>query len=200
MFRSLLILNSKKFIKPISFPKHPIFLTHNFKKPNSIINSTNLKFSFYSTSAINTTAKKSPPLPRPLPELKNKTTQYIIFGLIGVGFWIGAIIASFNYQRLNSSTVQGSLFNLKYHPKSLELLGRNINFASSFSWIKGSINHLKGQVDFQYTVKGDKGKGTVHFHSIRDFHDHKWKIIEFTLTTEDGIIVPLNLDESLLNN
>jgi hypothetical protein len=44
------------------------------------------------------------------------------------------------------------------------------------------------------------GKGTVHFRSIRDLHDREWKITEFTLTTEDGIIVPLSLDESLLNS
>ncbi|CAG8471269.1 12575_t:CDS:2 [Funneliformis caledonium] len=153
--------------------------------------------SFYSTTTINTTTKvkKAQASQRPLPELKNKTGQYIIFGIIGVGFWIGAIIASFNYQRLNSSIVQGSLFNLKYHPKAIELLGKNINFVSSFPWIKGNINHLKGQINFQYTVKGDKGKGIIHFHSIRDVQDRKWKVIKFTLTTEDGKVVPLDLDE-----
>ncbi|CAB4401131.1 unnamed protein product [Rhizophagus irregularis] len=196
MVRSLLI-SSQKLVKPIS--RHTVFPANNLMRQNPIINSTRLKI-FYSTTAINTTTKKSQPLPRPLPEIKNNTTQYVIFGIIGVSFWVGAIIASFNYQRLNSSTVQGSLFNLKYHPKALELLGKNINFTSGLPWIKGSINHLKGKVDFQYTVKGDKGKGSVHFRSIRDLHDREWKITEFTLTTEDGIIVPLNLDESLLNS
>lgn len=153
MVRSLLI-SSQKLVKPIS--RHTVFPANNLKRQNPIINSTRLKI-FYSTTAINTTTKKSQPLPRPLPEIKNNTTQYVIFGIIGVSFWVGAIIASFNYQRLNSSTVQGSLFNLKYHPKALELLGKNINFTSGLPWIKGSINHLKGKVDFQYTVKGDKG-------------------------------------------
>src|SRR3954453_19843888 len=107
MFR---FLGSQKLIKPISF-SHSIFLKHNLKKSSSSIQSTNLKFpllsSFYSTVTTNTTSKKPQSLPRPLPEFKNKTAQYIIFGIIGVSFWIGAIITSFNYQRLNSSTVQG---------------------------------------------------------------------------------------------
>jgi hypothetical protein len=162
MVRSLLFLSFQKLIKPISF-SHSVFPRHNSKKSSFRIQPTNIKFSlFSSTTTANKTSKKPQSLPRPLPEFKNKTTQYIIFGIIGVSFWIGAIITSFNYQRLNSSTVQGSLFNLKYHPEALELLGKNINFVSSFPWIKGSINHLKGQVNFQYTVKGDKGEYKIY--------------------------------------
>ena len=147
--RLLSILRSQKLINP---SKCSIFLKSNLKQSDLIIHSRILRFSFsssfYSTTPINTTIEKTRAPQKPLPELKNQTTQYIIFGIIGVGFWIGAIIASFNYQRLNSSTVQGSLFNLKYHPKALELLGKNINFVSSFPWIEGNINHLKGQINF----------------------------------------------------
>ncbi|CAG8496740.1 651_t:CDS:1 [Diversispora eburnea] len=94
---------------------------------------------------------------RPLPVIKSKVPQFIIYGIIGVSLWTISITLSFNYQRLNSSTVQGSLFNVKHDSNSVELLGNNINFSSKYPWVSGSINNLKGIADIKYSIKGDKG-------------------------------------------
>lgn len=95
---------------------------------------------------------------RPLPVVKSKVPQFIIYGFIGVSLWTISIALSFNYQRLNSDAVQKSLFHLKYFSNSTELLGNNISLSSRYQWISGSINNMKGVADIKYSVKGDKGE------------------------------------------
>jgi len=135
--------------------------------------------------------------PRPLPEIVNKTPRYLAYGILGTSIWAVVIALSFNHQRMNSSTVQGSLFNVRYNPNTREVLGDRIDFTSSWPWISGTINHLKGRINIKYDVKGDKGKGVVHFHTIRPTHDSQWKVLEFTVTTEDGRVVPLTIDHGV---
>ncbi|RIB09246.1 cytochrome oxidase assembly protein 1, partial [Gigaspora rosea] len=133
---------------------------------------------------------------RSLPEISSKKPRYITYGIIGISLWATAIALSFNYQRINSRTVLGSLSNVKHHPKAIQHLGQNINFTAPhwwpFPWVSGNINQLKGVVDFKYWVEGNDGKGSVRFHSIRSLKDGgKWNVMEFTLTTEDGKIISL---------
>ncbi|CAG8668712.1 9210_t:CDS:2 [Acaulospora morrowiae] len=159
---------------------------------------SNSHFPVRFSTVVTTLKKNSPKIKlRPLPVIKSKAPRFMVYGVLGASFWIISITLSFNHQRANSSTVQGSLFNVRYHPKSIELLGNNINFSSSNPWISGSINHLKGVVNFRYSVKGDNGKGIVRFHSIRTTNDEKWRVLEFSLTTEDGTIISLKDDENL---
>ncbi|CAG8498841.1 10183_t:CDS:2 [Paraglomus occultum] len=127
--------------------------------------------------------------PRPLPEIKNNTPKYIAFGLVGVSFWAAFITIAFNHQRQASSIVKNSIFHVRYDQEAKEVLGDNIDFASSWPWISGSVNHLKGKINISYDVKGSKGKGRVHFHSVRRGYDQRWEVLEFSLTSEDGRIV-----------
>ncbi|CAG8686105.1 7694_t:CDS:2, partial [Scutellospora calospora] len=212
MILNLRIFSRLNFTNIIAIPsschdiKHiPIILNKSYSSSRL----KNINHRFFSTpvttSPLTTSEKKRITTKikiRPLPEITSKTPRYITYGIIGISFWATAIALSFNYQRINSSTVQGSLFDVKHNPKAIQHLGKNINFSApqwwpfpsewTFPWISGDINHLKGVVDFKYWVKGNDGKGIVRFYSIRQLKDGgKWKIVEFTLTTEDGKVISL---------
>ncbi|KAF0437819.1 DUF1783-domain-containing protein [Gigaspora margarita] len=204
-------LNFSKFTKITSY--NTIIPSIQFKPINLNIpyhySSLNIHHRFFSTpvtTPITATPEKKPNTTkikiRSLPEISSKTPRYIAYGIIGISLWATAITLSFNYQRINSSTVQGSLSNVKHHPKAIQHLGQNINFTAphwwpfpsqwTFPWVSGNINQLKGVVNFKYWVEGNDGKGIVRFHSIRSLKDGgKWNVMEFTLTTEDGKIISL---------
>ncbi|CAG8761676.1 10187_t:CDS:1, partial [Dentiscutata heterogama] len=160
----------------ITSPYHGIIPSIQFKPINLNIpyrySSLNIHHRFFSTPVTTpitaTPEKKSNTTTkikiRSLPEISSKTPRYIAYGIIGISFWATAIALSFNYQRINSSTVQGSLSNVKHHPKAIQYLGQNINFTApqwwpfpsqwTFPWVSGNINQLKGIVNFKYWVEG----------------------------------------------
>ncbi|KAG9287952.1 hypothetical protein G9A89_017547 [Geosiphon pyriformis] len=129
--------------------------------------------------------------PRPLPNPPSRT-RYFVYATLGISAWIVAIAVAWNHERQSTSAIQGSLFNLRYNSEVRHILGENIGFASSWPWISGKVNNLKGRIDARYRVKGDKGTGIVHFHSIRRNAGKEWEVIDFSLTTEDGHIIPID--------
>ncbi|RUS20644.1 hypothetical protein BC938DRAFT_475524 [Jimgerdemannia flammicorona] len=135
-----------------------------------------------------TTATATAPSPqtRPLPRTtSNRTPLLVALGVVGVGAWIGGIALATNYQRLSSSVVHGTLFTVRYDPCVKELLGEHVDYADSWPWISGSVNHLQGKIDITFTVKGDKGKrAEVHFASRR--RRQEWVTLDFSVKTQDG--------------
>ncbi|CAG8455032.1 3095_t:CDS:10 [Ambispora leptoticha] len=127
-----------------------------------------------------------------LPTLVTKT-RYIIYGALGVTVWIVAVAVAWNHERQSTSAIQGCMFNVRYSEEARAVLGDTINFASAWPWISGTINHLKGRINVWFRVKGEKGKGTVHFHSIRRGHGQNWQVVDFSLTTDDdGRVISLS--------
>ncbi|KAF9585170.1 hypothetical protein BGW38_003608 [Lunasporangiospora selenospora] len=124
-----------------------------------------------------------------LPKIVNRTPFYVALGLVGLGFWVGSIAVLANHQRQGTSIVRGTLFNVKYDTKARELLGEDIDFVNpKWPWISGTIAHLKGRVDIEYQVRGEKAEGRVHFVAIRPVR--KWITADFTLTMPDGTVAP----------
>lgn len=96
--------------------------------------------------------------PRALPQVAPRRTPLLVgAGIVGVSLWIGGLSYAMNYQRQSSSVVHGTMFTVRYDPRVQELLGGNIGYADSWAWIDGSVNHLKGQVDIKFEIKGDNG-------------------------------------------
>lgn len=53
-------------------------------------------------------------------------------------------------------------FTVRYDPRVRELLRDNMGYADSWAWIDGSVNHLKGQVNIKFDIKGSNGKKVKH--------------------------------------
>lgn len=99
---------------------------------------------------------------RPLPVASStRTPTLVALGVAGVGLWVGVIALATNYQRQSSSVVHGTLFTVRYDPRVRELLGDGVDYADSWPWIAGSVNHLQGKINIKFTVKGNKGKEIV---------------------------------------
>ncbi|CAH1761102.1 7659_t:CDS:2 [Entrophospora sp. SA101] len=131
--------------------------------------------------------------PKPLPQLEKEKAKRVFYGVVGVSMWIVATVCFFNYERVNNNIIQTSLLHIKKNPLAIETLGNNIGFSSSWPWVIGKVNILKGKVDVKYSVKGNKAKGKIHFRAIRIPLERNWKVLEFSLTKDNGEVVLLKL-------
>ncbi|KAG9070914.1 hypothetical protein KI688_008457 [Linnemannia hyalina] len=123
-----------------------------------------------------------------LPNVASRTPVFILAGILGLAFWAGSIAVAANHQRQGTSIVRGTLFNVKFDTKAQELLGDKIDFVNpSWPWISGTVAHLKGRVDIEFQVRGDKAEGRVHFVAVRPAK--QWITTDFTLTMPDGTCV-----------
>ncbi|KAF9317032.1 hypothetical protein BG003_001306 [Podila horticola] len=192
--------HSSTFIRPCS---HTI---HTISKPNSLLALRTYSSSSSSSSSstfINNPAFKSPSSINQsqhspsfktqtanLPSVRSRTPLFILLGVLGVGFWAGSIAVAANHQRQGTSIVRGTLFNVKFDTKAQELLGDDIDFTNKgWPWISGTVAHLKGRVDIEFQVRGDKAEGRVHFVAVRPLK--QWITTDFTLTMPDGTCVVL---------
>lgn len=95
-------------------------------------------------------------LPKPPPPSKKRW----LWTGVGVGavVWVVGLGAALNHQRLSSSVVHGTLFMVRYDPRVIALIGDHVDYADSWPWISGTVNHLKGKIDIGFDVKGSTGK------------------------------------------
>ncbi|KAJ9054266.1 hypothetical protein DSO57_1016574 [Entomophthora muscae] len=133
---------------------------------------------------------------RELPEIKDNRKRNVLLALGGVMFWAGVLAVSFNYQKQNTSIVKATLFAAKYNKQAIALLGSDIDFTSSWPWIHGEINHMKGRIDFSYSIKGSKGTGKLVFKSFR--RSTEWTPQVFDVHFDEAV-VSLLPDQSSLN-
>lgn len=96
---------------------------------------------------------------RELPKSTATSRKQRVVGGIVVGsvLWATVLAVSMNYQRTSSSVVNGTLFTVRYDPQVQELLGDKVDYADSWPWVSGSVNHLKGKVDISFDVSGSTG-------------------------------------------
>jgi cytochrome c oxidase assembly factor 1 len=97
-------------------------------------------------------------LPKPPPPSRKR---WIWTGAaVGAVVWVVGLGAALNHQRLSSSVVHGTLFMVRYDPRVIALLGDHVDYASSWPWISGTVNHLKGKINIGFEVKGSTGTTT----------------------------------------
>ncbi|KAI9502819.1 cytochrome oxidase assembly protein 1, partial [Coemansia spiralis] len=94
---------------------------------------------------------------RELPGPKSHKREVAIFVAVAAVTWgLGSVVA-FNYQRMTSTPVTAALFTARHNDEVREKFGGQLNFTSTFPWISGDISHLKGVVEIEFDVVGDKG-------------------------------------------
>jgi hypothetical protein len=105
-------------------------------------------------------ASKTVVVERELPKPPPPSRKRWLWTGIGVGalVWAVGLGAALNHQRLSSSVVHGTLFTVRYDPRVIALVGDKIDYADSWPWISGTVNHLKGKIDIAFDVKGSTGK------------------------------------------
>ncbi|KAJ1965717.1 cytochrome oxidase assembly protein 1 [Dipsacomyces acuminosporus] len=126
---------------------------------------------------------------RDLPGPKSHKKEIGIFIAVAAVTWgLGTIIA-FNYQRMTSTPVTAALFTARHNKQVREVFGSQLNFASSFPWISGDISHLKGFVNVEFDVVGDKGvAGRLVLKSRRAGKQNgEWQTQDFYVSTPDGL-------------
>lgn len=104
-------------------------------------------------------ASKTVVVERELPKPPPPSRKRWIWTGVGVGavFWAVGLGAALNHQRLSSSVVHGTLFMVRYDPRVIALVGDRVDYADSWPWISGTVNHLKGKIDIAFDVKGSTG-------------------------------------------
>ncbi|KAI7829106.1 cytochrome oxidase assembly protein 1, partial [Kickxella alabastrina] len=112
---------------------------------------------------------------------KSRKREVGIFIAVAAVTWgLGTVIA-FNYQRMTSTPVTAALFTARHNEEIRRELGSQLNFNSAFPWISGDISHLKGFVEVEFDVVGDKGVvGHLVLKSRRvGKQNGEWETVEF---------------------
>lgn len=97
-----------------------------------------------------------------------------------------ASVAIFNYQKLSSPVIAGTLYALRTSPLAREYLGDEVSFAANIPWISGGMNQVKGRIDVSFRVKGTRASGTMRFVSRRPSPRGVFETDEWSLTTDEG--------------
>ncbi|KAH6850957.1 cytochrome oxidase complex assembly protein 1-domain-containing protein [Chaetomium sp. MPI-CAGE-AT-0009] len=128
---------------------------------------------------------------RELPSLEQTTFRWSrtlpLFGAV----LIIASISIFNYQKLSSPVVGATLYALRTSDKARAHLGDEIYFAQQIPWISGEMNQLHGRIDITFRVKGTRGGGVMKFTSSRPSPRGMFETTEWSLQTDDGVVIDL---------
>lgn len=122
-------------------------------------------------------------LPDPFKE-KRKNRMYFWVYAIGITA-LCAII--FNYEKSSSPIVNSVLYCLRRSEQGKKYLGSNIGFKSSWPWILGPLNTVKGNIDIEFDVKGDLQTGKLHLKASRSS-----KLVPFDLEAFELVINDAN--------
>jgi cytochrome c oxidase assembly factor 1 len=94
--------------------------------------------------------------------------------------------AIFNYQKMSSPIVSGTLYALRTSSKAREYLGDEIYFKHQIPLIHGEMNQLHGRINIYFSVKGTKDTAVMRFASFRPTARGMFETTEWSLETSDG--------------
>lgn len=116
-------------------------------------------------------------------------------------FWVYAVGVTvscaliFNYEKTRSPIVNSVLYCLRRSDQAKARLGPNIGFKSSWPWVWGTLNTVKGDIDIEFDVSGDSGSGKLKLKANRTAKFVPFEIEHFILET-NGESVDLLKDTS----
>lgn len=143
-----------------------------------------LKRRLYST--VETMPKRRVVVDRELPDVLGSKRK----GRLGFALFAATMAASLygmaKYENANSPIVSSTLYTLRRSDLAREYLGDNIRFRSTMPWVTGSAGIAQAHVDFSYFASGSKGEARVHFEATRIPHEHRFQVIDWSITPVDG--------------
>ncbi|KAH6640745.1 cytochrome oxidase complex assembly protein 1-domain-containing protein [Chaetomium tenue] len=128
---------------------------------------------------------------RELPSLEQTTFRWSRTLPLFAAALIIASISIFNYQKLSSPVVGATLYALRTSEKARAHLGDEIYFAQQIPWISGEMNQLHGRIDITFRVKGTRAGGVMRFTSFRPSPRGMFETTEWSLETDDGVVIDL---------
>lgn len=150
-----------------------------------------------------TSADYKPPITvdRELPDpFAKRRTNRRYFVVYAIGITVSCAII-FNYEKSLSPIITSTLYFLRRSQESIDLLGKDIDFSSSWPWISGELNTVKGRIDIKFNVKGSLGTGVVKLNATRESKLHPFDVHLFVLEVDgnDGTkkIVDLTKDPNV---
>lgn len=118
-------------------------------------------------------------------------------------FWVYAVGVTvlcaliFNYEKTRSPIVNSVLYCLRRSEAAKSELGANIGFQSSWPWIWGTLNTVKGNIDIEFDVAGDKNSGKLKLKASRTGKFVPFDVENFSLEVTDGTTVDLKNDPTM---
>ena len=118
-------------------------------------------------------------------------------------FWVYAVGVTllcaliFNYEKTRSPIINSVLYCLRRSDVAKAELGPNIGFQSSWPWIWGPLNTVRGDIDVVFGVRGDSGAGKLRLKASRTLKLVPFDVHHFTLETADGTVLDLMKDPTL---
>ena len=118
-------------------------------------------------------------------------------------FWVYAVGVTllcaliFNYEKTRSPIINSVLYCLRRSDVAKAELGPNIGFQSSWPWIWGPLNTVRGDIDVVFGVRGDSGAGKLRLKASRTLKLVPFHVHHFTLETADGTVLDLMKDPTL---
>lgn len=113
---------------------------------------------------------------------KKTNRRYLVVYTIGLAAMLAMI---FNYEKTGSPIITSTLYFVRRSKIANERLGDGIDFSSSWPWIKGPLNTVRGNIDIEFNVKGDKGNGTLKLKATRESKMDPFDIHHFVLDIKD---------------
>jgi hypothetical protein len=89
---------------------------------------------------------------------------------------------NFNSQKTNSHLFKALILQMRQDDKILDLLGE----VELRGKVNGHVNHIKGDADLSFNVKGSKQDGHVHFVGTRYKNTECWVSSKYTVSANDG--------------
>lgn len=114
-------------------------------------------------------------------------------------FWVYAVGVTvlcaliFNYEKTRSPIVNSVLYCLRRSEKAKAQLGPNIGFQSSWPWIWGTLNTVKGNIDIEFDVSGDTQSGKLRLKANRTAKFVPFDIEHFVLEVNDEARTSIDL-------
>lgn len=129
------------------------------------------------------------------PRPKERMQSILTFLVFAAGM-TAACLGIFNYEKVSSPIMNATMYFLRRSDHARELLGNKIRYDGLFPWIYGEVNTMKGIVDCETSICGDKGAALMVLKAEKK-SDEKFTIIQWLLLGENGEVVDLTNDVSV---
>lgn len=103
-------------------------------------------------------------LPDPYAYKKQNRYYFVAYG-------IGVIVSCamiFNYEKTTSPIITSTMYFLRRSEIAKRELGDGINYLSSWPWISGELNQVKGRIDIEFNIKGSIKDGKIKLKATRE--------------------------------